>query len=64
MSSILPLPEVLEAVGGELGVAGGVLDVAVTEPFLDGAVGWLRYWRAVDGPLEIGAARGACRPSS
>jgi hypothetical protein len=35
MSSILPLPEVLEAVGGELGVAGGVLDVAVSEPFLD-----------------------------
>ena len=31
------LPEVLEAVGGELGVAGGVLDVAMSEPFLDGA---------------------------
>ena len=30
-----PLPEVLEPVGGELGVAGGVLDVAVPEPFLD-----------------------------
>ena len=37
MGSVLPLPEVLEPVGGELGVAGGVLDVAVAEPFLDGA---------------------------
>ena len=37
MDSVLPLPEVLEPVGGELGVAGGVLDVAVAEPFLDGA---------------------------
>ena len=37
MSSILPLPEVLEPVGGELGVAGGVLDVAMPEPFLDRA---------------------------
>ena len=35
--SVFPLPEVLETVGGELGVAGGVLDVAVAEPFLDGA---------------------------
>ena len=34
---ILPLPEVPEPVGGKLGVAGGVLDVAMTEPFLDGA---------------------------
>ena len=31
------MPEVLEAMGGEFGVAGGVLDVAVAEPFLDGA---------------------------
>jgi hypothetical protein len=34
---VLPLPEVIEALGGELGVAGGVLDVAVPEPPLDGA---------------------------
>ena len=35
MDSVLLLPEVLEPMGGELGVAGGVLDVAVPEPFLD-----------------------------
>ena len=28
-------PEVLELMGGELGLSGGVLDVAVPEPFLD-----------------------------
>ena len=33
----LPLPEILEPVGGELGVAGGVLDVTVAEPLLDRA---------------------------
>jgi hypothetical protein len=33
--SVLVLPEVLEPVGGELGVAGGVLDVAVAEPLID-----------------------------
>ena len=35
MDSVLLLPEVLEPIGGELGVSGGVLDVAVPEPFLD-----------------------------
>ena len=30
MDSVLLLPEVLEPMGGELGVSGGVLDVAVT----------------------------------
>ena len=34
---ILPLPEIPEPMGGELGVAGGVLDVAMPEPLLDGA---------------------------
>ena len=36
MISVFLLPEVSEPVGGELGVAGGVLDVAVPEPLLDG----------------------------
>ena len=33
--SVFPLPEALEPEGGELGAAGGGLDVAVPEPFLD-----------------------------
>jgi len=33
-SSVLPLPGIPEPLGGELGAAGGVLEVAVAEPRL------------------------------
>jgi hypothetical protein len=33
-SSVLPLPEIPEPSGGELGAAGGVLEVAVAGPLL------------------------------
>ena len=60
------LPEGSEAVGGELGVPGRVLDVAVPKPVLDGAgvvavigeleaAGVPQHVR-VDGEGELGAA--------